>query len=74
MAFTVIVTGAEVAGLLITSKPVKRTYKKGEELDLKGMIVVEMYSNGTTRQLGAGDYEVAGYNKDQVGTQFLTVS
>lgn len=60
-------TGIEI------NKPDKTTYKLGEDLDLTGLIVKAVYSNGDERVLENSEYEVSGYDKDTIGEQTVTV-
>lgn len=53
----------------------KKTYQKGEEIDLKGGIITVTYENGNTEEVLMSDSKVTveGYNKDTIGTQAITV-
>ena len=54
--------------------PTKVEYQKGEELDLTGMVVTAIYSDGKEAVVDLNDVTIEGYNKDQVGTQTITVT
>ena len=54
--------------------PAKTEYQEGEELDLNGMVVKAVYSDNREVEVDLKDVKVEGYNKDQVGTQTITVT
>ncbi len=58
--------------------PTKTTYFVGEELDLTGMVVTAVYSDGegdgVKEPLSSDAYEVSGYDKTKTGTQKITVT
>ncbi len=56
----------------ITSPPDKTEYVKGEELDLTGLVVTAIFSDGT--EIEITDYSVSGYDKDIAGEQTITVT
>ena len=62
---------ATVTGIGFSSFPAKTTFTTGEKLDLTGMTVLAMYSDGTSAVIT--DYTIDGYNNNQVGTQMITI-
>ena len=54
----------------------KTEYKQGEDLDLSGLTVTAVYSDGsrTEIQAGEGGYTVSGYDADTAGTQTVTIT
>lgn len=56
------------------TEPDKTEYVEGEELDLTGMTVTAVYSDGWEVPVDLKDVKVDGYDKDQVGTQTITVT
>ena len=46
----------------------------GEDLDLSGMKVVAVISDGTRQELSLTDLTIEGYNKDKRGKQKLKIS
>lgn len=58
------------------SGPDKTEYKQGEELDLEGLIVTAVYTDGTseTREnVPVNDCRISGYDPDKPGEQTITV-
>lgn len=60
-------TGIEVTG------PAKVEYTVGEELDIAGMVVKAVYSDGSKKIVTEG-IKVTGYNKEAAGEQTITVT
>lgn len=56
------------------TEPDKTEYVEGEELDLTGMTVTAVYSDGREVPVDLKDVKVDGYDKDQVGIQTITVT
>ena len=56
------------------TEPDKTEYVEGEELDPTGMTVTAVYSDGREVPVDLKDVKVDGYDKDQVGTQTITVT
>lgn len=54
--------------------PTKTKYIQGEELDLSGLVVTAVYSDGSEVEIQVDDYTVSGYNSNVVGTQTITVT
>lgn len=61
----------EVSSIEVIQYPSKMTYRKGEDFDTRGMIVEGYYSDGSSAIIT--DYEVIGYNKDQIGQQTIMI-
>ena len=79
--FTVTVTESEEPAeptleSIELSGDVKTEYNQGEALDLSGLTVTAVYSNGTRTEIQAGEdgYTVSGYDPNAVGPQTVTVS
>ena len=60
-------------GIKLISKPSKLIYALGEDLDLTGLSVLAVYSDGTTETLGAEDVTVSGYRNYIIGKQSVIV-
>jgi hypothetical protein len=58
----------------INSLPTKTVYLVGEALDLTGLVVIGIYSDGTTKQETVSLSDVTGYNADEIAEQILTVT
>ena len=54
--------------------PTKTEYTQGEELDLSGLTVTAVYSDGSKAELTAADYTVSGYDPNALGEQTITVT
>ena len=63
-----------VLSALVVTAPEKTEYERGEELDLTGMTVTAVYSDGKEKEVREEDCTVEGYDKDAVGQQTITVS
>ena len=64
---------AVLTGIEIASMPWKLSYWQGEDLDLAGLIVTATYSDGAVVEI-TEDLKISGYNKNQLGTQFITIT
>ena len=76
--FTVIVAEGEepepTLDKIEITGPTKTEYTQGEELDLSGLVVTAVYSDGSKSEVKAGDYTVSGYDPDTAGEQTVTVT
>ena len=54
--------------------PDKTEYVQGEDLDLTGLTVTAVYSDGNRTEVPEGSYTVSGYDADTVGQQTVTVT
>ena len=73
-SFSVRVNGvASLKGIALT-KPVKLRYVKGEALDVTGMCVTGLYTDGSTKAVDLSQVAVTGFDCNQIGLQQLTVS
>ncbi|MDR1062226.1 MAG: discoidin domain-containing protein, partial [Clostridiales bacterium] len=61
-------------GIALASPPAKTAYVAGEPLDAAGLSVIASFSDGTARELGAGEYRLSGYNSAAPGAQLVTVA
>jgi len=55
------------------SPPAKVLYTEGEELNLAGMVVTGIFSDGSETEMPSAAYTVTGYNKAALGAQTITV-
>jgi len=62
----------KLEGIAITANPDKMAYEKGEELDLKGMVVTAAYDDGTTREITG--YKITRFDPNTLGPQALTIT
>ncbi len=60
-----------LTGMKITREPARKSYQRGQQLDLAGLEVEAVYKNGTKK---ITDFEVSGFDSDKAGTQTLTVT
>ncbi len=60
-------------GISVTA-PTKVSYKKGEDLDLTGMAVSELWKKSDAKTIANDAVTVSGYDKDTYGKQTVTVS
>lgn len=70
-------TGGEVTAptayqIAITQYPSKVTYARGESLELSDMVVTGYFLDGTVSTIT--DYQIIGYNANQVGSQTVIVT
>ncbi len=63
-----------VSSIEVASNPTKTTYKYGEELDIAGLAVNQVYASGAKSQIEVSSEMVSGYNKNTLGTQTVTVT
>lgn len=56
--------------------PAKTEYIQGEKLDLSGLTVTAVYSDGSTQEIQAGEggYQISGYDANKIGEQTLKVT
>lgn len=54
--------------------PDKTTYQQGEALDISGMSVTAVYSDGSVKTLEEGMYMVENFSSDEPGKIAVTVS
>lgn len=69
--FKVLVHEKELTGIQIASLPEKTIYKQGEEIDLRGMVVMAVYDNGSMEAVE--DFVISGYDST-AGTKTIEVS
>ena len=60
-------------GINVTA-PTKVSYKKGEDLDLTGMVVSELWKKSDAKTIANDAVTVSGYDKNTYGKQTVTVS
>lgn len=63
-----------VSSIEVASNPTKTTYKYGEELDIAGLVVNQVYASGVKSQIEVSSEMVSGYDKNALGTQTVTVT
>lgn len=56
----------------IDTMPGKLTYRKGEALELSGLVVIATYSDNSTKPVTT--YQVSGFDPNKLGDQTVTVS
>lgn len=62
---------AELKSMEIKTLPLKLTYNPGDKLDLSGMVVNGINTDGSVRTIE--NYTVSGYSETKTGTQTITV-
>lgn len=62
-----------ITGIAVATSPTKTVYEYKEQLDLTGMTVQLLYSNGTAKTLGDSEYSVSGFNSENAGKQTISV-
>ncbi|MCI9081744.1 MAG: leucine-rich repeat protein [Lachnospiraceae bacterium] len=74
--FAVSVRAARLTELKLVSKPVKTQYQLNESqvLDIKGLAVKAVYSDGAEEALKPDDCEITGFSGGSKGMQTITVS
>ena len=70
----VTIVGKSVKSINITSEPTKTTYLKGEEIDLTGGMITITYDDDTTKDVEITKDMIAGYSKNEVKEQTITVT
>lgn len=65
--FTISVTEEDVTAIIheLRVTPDQTEYVLGESLDITNWIVEAIYTDGTTRILESGEYEVSGYDPNR---------
>lgn len=58
---------------IIIEGPTKIEYVQGEELDLTGLTITAVYSDGSSTEITEG-YEVTGYDANMTGEQTITIT
>lgn len=71
--FKIIVNEIILESLKLTP-PAKTEYEKGEELDITGLMVIGVFSNGTEKKLAFEEYTISGYDKEVTGEQMIVVT
>ncbi len=64
---------AELQSITI-QEPQKKVYLVGEELDLIGLVVTAHYTDGSEKEVEAGNYEVTGFDSSTPGEKTVTVT
>lgn len=64
---------AELTDIVVTP-PAQTEYVIGDELNLEGFKVTAKYSDNTQKEISADQVEISGYDKNQTGSQKVTVS
>lgn len=64
---------AELTGIVVTP-PAQTEYVVGDELNLEGLKVTAKYSDNTQKEISADQVAISGYDKNQTGSQKVTVS
>ena len=66
------VSSRTLESITVTGNPTE--YTQGSDLDLSEMVVKANYDNGDEETLSSSDYTVSGYDKNESGTQTVTVT
>lgn len=61
-----------VTGITVSKMPDKTTYYQGELFDAAGLVVAQIYNNGTSET--TTDYELSGFDSSSAGTKTITVT
>ena len=61
-------------GIEITSLPKKVNYAVGDDLELDGLVVSQVYSDGSKKAIAPADYTVTGFDSSVEGPVELTVT
>ena len=66
----------EVSAISVKENITKRTYTKGEDLDLSGGILTVTYQDGTTSSIPmtSSNLQITGYDSTKTGNQTITVT
>ncbi|MBD9266568.1 MAG: DUF5011 domain-containing protein [Bifidobacterium bifidum] len=65
---------SDVASIAVTKQPTKTECAIGDALDLSGMVVTATMSDGTTAELGEGEYTVSEFDSSTAGEKTITVT
>jgi hypothetical protein len=71
--FNVVVKAVELTKIEIATLPTKTSYKIGETLDITGLVVKGIYSDGTTKIEKISINNVSGFDSKTAGTKTLKV-
>ena len=70
----IIAEPAKLVGLMIKDYPIKTVYTVGDKLDIKGLVVVGIYSNGSTVVKEVSESNIKGFDSSlPVSYQVLTI-
>ena len=72
--FTVVVEQPELVSIEVKTTPTKLTYQVGEQLDLTGLVVEAVMSNGTKETISITNDMVSGFDSSKTGTNTITIS
>lgn len=64
----------KVTRLKVDSALMKKEYLPGEDLDVTGLTVTAVYSDGSEEALSADDYIVTGFDSSRVGANTVTIN
>gem|GEM_PF-186986 len=73
-SFTVAVKEAAFLELVIGQQPEQLVYYLGDELDLDGLVLYAVYSDGSRVRLMRGEYEVEAFHTDVPGTRDIRLT
>ena len=59
---------------IIVIPPIKLEYHLNDELDLNGMVVKAVFSDGTVQAINRSSYQVSGFSSEKLGKKTITVS
>ncbi|WP_416147488.1 bacterial Ig-like domain-containing protein [Salipaludibacillus sp. HK11] len=72
--FDIDVDARTVADLQVDATDMKTSYLVGEDLDLTGLNVTAVFSDGSEQVLSEGDYIVTGFDSSEVGENTITLN
>ncbi|MBR2715201.1 MAG: leucine-rich repeat protein, partial [Ruminococcus sp.] len=72
LTLTIVDPTPKLTGIYIETEPTKKAYELREKLDLTGMVVKGIYTDGSKKEIT--DYTTSGYNALKKGTHTITVT
>ena len=72
LELTIVDPTPKLTGIFIETEPTKTAYELREKLDLTGMVVKGIYTDGSKKEIT--DYTTSGYNALKKGTHTITVT
>ncbi len=68
------VAALKLNSIYIKTLPLKKTYYTYEKMDLRGLVVMGNYNDGSKKQLSVSASNVTGFNSSRTGTLRLTIN
>ncbi|MDR1507931.1 MAG: bacterial Ig-like domain-containing protein [Treponema sp.] len=63
-----------IEAVSVAAEPSKTIYGQGQNLDVSGLVVNAVYSDGKTRSLAVSPSQVTGYDRHRIGEQTVTIT